>query len=164
MEQTVESAIVEARRRFPETAVTTCNPARDVGDGPGVLAEIASVGLTRRDAVTLSMLQGKLGSDRVLCVRPHGRPSFHDALHRSGFCEESWGAVFTQETIMPGKNSSMMERFCTWASHYRYLLYAWHPLRTLKPEVKARFSGKAYEGATPAQVVEMFKRWIVGGE
>lgn len=164
METTVESAITEAHRRFPGTVVTMCKPTKELMDGPGVLAEIASIGLSRHDAVTMPMLQRRLGDDYVLCVRPHGRPSFQDALRRSGFCEESWEAVFKQETIMPGKNSSMMERFRGWANHYRYLLYAWHPLRTLKPEVKARFSGKAYEAATPAQAVEMFKRWIVEGD
>jgi hypothetical protein len=163
MEPTVESAAAEARRRSPETTVTICKPTKELIDGPGVLAEITSIGLSRLDAVTMLMLREKLGDDSVLCVRPHGRPSFEDALRRSGFCEESWEVVFKQETIMPGKNSSMMEKFRGWANHYRYLLYAWYPLKTLKPEVKARFSGKAYEAAIPAQVVEMFKRWIVEG-
>ena len=47
------------------------------------------------------------------------------------------------------------------AKHCEHLLYAWEGLRTLKATVKRRFTGKACEAASAAQVAQMFKNWVL---
>ena len=48
------------------------------------------------------------------------------------------------------------------AGRCEHFLYAWDGLRTLKPDVKKKFSGKTDEARTAAMVIEIFRKWIIG--
>jgi len=165
MEASMEALAKQVRERYANTAFSYCLTKR-LGDSKPVLDEIEMFGLSTIatiGAIGMNQLTERLNGNKVLCVRRRSRPNFQDALRRAGFCEESWENVFVQETIEPGRHSSMMEDFEAWSNSYRFLLYAWDGLRTLKPEVKSRFAGKAYEAPTPSKVIEPFKRWILEG-
>jgi hypothetical protein len=163
MDASMEAMATQVRERFPNAALSYSLTKR-LGESRLVIDEIAMFGLSAINAIGLNRLTERLSGNKVLCVRLRGRSNFQDALRRAGFCEESWEEVFVQETIDPGRHSSMMGDFEGWSNSYKFLLYAWDGLRTLKPEVKKRFSGKAYEAPTPTRVIEPFKRWILEGD
>jgi hypothetical protein len=53
-----------------------------------------------------------------------------------------------------------MNRLGQKAKQYEHLLYAWDGLRTIKADVKKKFTGKAYEAETAAKVIEIFRKWL----
>ena len=88
--------------------------------------------------------------------------SFREALGRAGFPDCVWDECFEELTVPRGKNSNLMEVLHGKADGFSHLLYAWTGLRTLPSKVKKRYSGTALEGPTAADVVNIFKRWVLG--
>jgi hypothetical protein len=139
-------------------------PRREVGIGivGELIDEIEAFGLDPPDAVTVPILEGVLGDSRVLCLSLAGKAGFGEALTRAGFPPESIGRFFVERSISPGRNSNLMAIIIQDSKHCDHLLYAYDGLRTLKADVKKKFSGKAYEAVTTARVIEVFRKWILG--
>ena len=165
VEEKVSAVIERIRQRHPDVNIELSAPPRPEA-GVGVVAEliqeIEEFGLPEPEAVTIQILERVLGSTKVLCMCLDGKSGFGEALARANFPPESIGRFFVERCIGPGRNSNLMNIVSQEARHCEHFLYAWDGLRTLKPDVKRKFSGKAYEAQTAAKVIEIFRKWILG--
>ena len=165
VEAKVNQILDRVSSRNPQVEIcVSAPPRREVGVGvvPELVDEIEAFGLAPPDAITMPILERVLGDSHVLCLCLTGRAGFGEALARAGFPAESIGRFFVERCISPGRNSNLMSVVSLESSHCRHLLYAWDGLRTLKADVKRKFSGKAYEAPTAAKVIEIFRKWILG--
>jgi hypothetical protein len=113
--------------------------------------------------ITLEIMRAKLGGGKALCVVMAGRTSFQETFVRAAFPPECTTDEFFNDYIVPnGRNSNLIERLFDKAAEYRYLLYAWNGLRSMPASVKRKYAGAAFEGQTPREVVNLFKRWLLG--
>jgi hypothetical protein len=165
VEEKVCAVIERMRQRHPDVKIELSAPPRaeaGVGVAPELIKEIEEFGLPEPEAITIQILEEVLGTTHVLCMCLEGKAGFSEALVRANFPPESTGRFFTLRGVSPGRNSNLMNIASQEAKHCEHLLYAWDGLRTLKPDVKRKFSGKAYEAQTAAKVIEIFRRWILG--
>jgi len=135
---------------------------KNAGDRNGVLDRIIAFGLQSPTALSCGAIRAKISDGRILCVSMKGRTSILDSLSRAGFTGEAIQTFFDEERIEGARNSSLMEYLDSRSRNYKYLLYAWDGLRTLKSEVKRGFE-KCYEAPSASKVVDLFRRWIVEG-
>jgi hypothetical protein len=90
-----------------------------------------------------------------------GTTSVLDALRRSGFSDATLAMFFEEERIGGARNSGLMEHLAARADQFACLLYAFHGLRTLTPEVKGKFR-KCYEAPSAAKLAQIALRWMEG--
>jgi hypothetical protein len=159
VEPKVRGMIASANSRRP--AVDYDLRIEKEASSPDVVSAIVDTAdLPQPPPITMQMLERVLGGTRTICITAEGRPSFRDALKRSGFPDEAWDRFFSERTIPVGKNSNLIAAISQEATRFEHLLYAWEPLRTLDAKTKKKFSGKSYEAPTAAKVVSMFISWI----
>lgn len=165
VEQKVSEVIGRISQRHPQVQIHLSAPPRveaGVGIAPELIGEIEDFGLAEPEAITTQIMERVLGPSQVLCMCLEGKSSFAEALARANFPADSIERFFIERPVEPGRNSNLMNMISQEAKHCGRLLYAWEGLRTLKPDVKRKFSGKAYEAQTPAKVIELFRKWVLG--
>jgi len=135
---------------------------RNAGDRSGVLDRLRDFDLQSPALISAEKIRSKIPEGKVLCVSLEGKTRILDALERSGFSLDSIDICFHEERVEGARNSNLMETLTSRSSNFRYLLYAWDGLRTLKPEVGRKFE-KCYEAPNASKVVRLFKSWITDG-
>ena len=160
------SAVIERiRERYPHVKIELSAPPRvEVGVGvtEELVEEIEEFGLPAPETITQKMLEQVLGNTQVLCMCLEGKTGFAEALERANFPPECITRFFVERPIGPGRHSNLMNIVSQEARRCEHFLYAWDGLRTLKPDVKRKFSGKAYEAQTSVKVIEIFRKWVLG--
>ena len=136
-------------------------PFENAADRDGVLEYIASFGLEPPGALSCERIRAKTPKGKILCVSLDTSTSVVDALKRAGFPADAIPIFFEEERIPHGRNSGLMEYLASRSRQFAYLLYAFHGLRTLTPEVKGKFE-KCYEAPTAAKIAELARKWIEG--
>ena len=162
VEGNVRKMIASARERNPKIVFEEPLIYEDAGAVSQILADIAAMGLASPPAVNMEILRTVLGTAYVLCAGREDGPNFRDALHRAGFPDEAWEAFFVERAVKSGRNSNLTAMLTEEAKRCEHALYAWSGLRTLDAKQKKKFTGKCYEADTPAKVIEIFRRWIIG--
>lgn len=161
----VAALIHRVGERHPHVKIELSAPPRlevGVGAAEELIKEIEEFGLPAPETITLQMLEQILGNTQVLCMSLEGKAGFAEALERANFPHECITRFFIERPIGPGRNSNLMNIVSQEARRCAHFLYAWDGLRTLKPDVKRKFSGKAYEAQTSAKVIEIFRKWLLG--
>ena len=161
VESKVEGLIASARASNPDVECEVVHFHNAV-DREGVLAAIGKFGVTAPAEFSSEGIRARAPNGKIFCVSMEGRTSILDSLKRVGFPDSVIHECFEEEQIPRAKNSNLMEYLISRAKQYRYLLYAWAGLRTIKPEVKGKFE-KCYEAETGAKVAELVRRWIRRG-
>ena len=162
VEQQVQSFLDQGRLRHPRTVIKL-EVLDDLSAAVQVKAAISTLQLQTPSDLSLERIEAKLSGNKVICIVADGRPTFKQALERSGFAPLAIDRFFDEEIVPGGRNSTLMEHLEKYAQYYCHMLYAWDGLRTSgKGLVKAfKSQGQFYEGPTAAKVVEIFRRWLI---
>ena len=132
-------------------------------DPKPVVQVVKSFGIETRPQICSDKVRAKVGDGQILCMSLHGKTSVYTALERAGFSPVAIRECFHEEIRLGARNSNLMVDLKSCADKYTYLIYAWEGLRTLSPDVKKRFKYGCQEARSAAQVVDLFKSWIMEG-
>lgn len=114
--------------------------------------------------IAVEIIRKKVSSGKILCVSLAGKTSIPSALQRAGFSPAAIEECFEEEVIEGARNSNLNSHLKSRAGSYPYLIYAWEGARTSTPEVKDGFAIGCVEARSAAQVVELFKKWIMAAD
>lgn len=132
-------------------------------DPQPVIELVNSFGLEAQPQITVEDIRKRISVGKILCVSLAGKTSILAALERAGFCPAAIDECFEEEVIEGARNSNLNAHLKSQAKSYPYLIYAWEGARTSTREVKNAFAIDCIEAHNAAQVVELFKKWIMEG-
>jgi len=162
VEDSVRAIVSEATSIHSGVDIQLCFEQK-AADADIVLQKVIEFDLPEPSEVSVDLLRSKLSGRRVLCVVMDGHTGFPESLSRAGFPPECICDEFFVEMVIPhGKNSNLMEMLYNKAGQYQHILYAWTGLRTMPNKIKKRYLGVAFEGPSARDVVNVFKRWLLG--
>ena len=157
----VEDSLMAILAQYSERFRVDYHVFYDLRDATGVVEKMLAFGLQPAPPDTDSIeLQKAIDGRRFYCVCSTNQSGFERALHRFGFRTD--GGHFIEEVVPDGKNSNLVNTLVTKANNFDWLLYAWLGLRTLPADVKRKFRGGCIEGDSPAKVVSLLKRRLLG--
>lgn len=135
----------------------------NIFDATPVVEAVKAFGLQEPTGIGPQKVRKRVATGKILCVSLAGKTPVFSALRRAGFTEEAISECFVEEIIDGARFSDANEYFASKADSYTHFMYAWLGLRTTSPETKKAFKCGCEEAPTAADVVALFKKWILEG-
>jgi hypothetical protein len=133
----------------------------NIFDATPVIDLVKSFGIDAEPQIEVADIRKKVTNGKILCVSLAGKTSVLVALQRAKFSHAAIAECFEEEIVEGGKNSNLNSHLKSRAGSFPVLIYAWEGARTSTSEVKTAFAITCVEAQSAAQVVELFKKWVM---
>ncbi len=133
----------------------------NIYDAAPVVELVKSFGIDKQPQIAVEDIRRKVSNGKILCVSLAGKTPILAALKRADFSPAAIVECFEEEIVGGGKNSNLNSHLISRAGSYPLLIYAWEGARTSTAEVKDAFAIACVEAQSAAQVVELFRKWLL---